>query len=215
MNRFHCLFHCAAAAILVVFQANGAVQVSPGPEPEPQKEAPSAVQATPAGATERALAFQVGARFLTANSGGALDLSGTKIGSKQIFKLYDLNGGELADGDEVKIQYIPGKGGGGQGDVSKSSFWTEIPEGIRRSHQGESFKLKQVGTKFAFQTLKGKFVSQPGEAGALSLVDKQEGALLVDVIDLSHGIPKAPKVPKPEASEAAAPAPADSKPSAE
>jgi hypothetical protein len=213
MKTFHWMFHCAVAAILVVFQANGAVQVSPGPESEPQTGATPAV---PAGATEKSVAFQVGAKFLTANSGGALDLSGMKIGSKQIFKMFDLNGGELADGDEVKIQYIPGKGSaGGSGDVSKSSFWMETPLGVRRSRPGESFKVKQVGTKYAFQNLKGKFVGQPGEEGNLSLVEKQEAALLVDIIDLSNGVPKAPKAPKapkPEASEAAAPAPAEKAP---
>jgi hypothetical protein len=211
MKTFHWMFHCAAAAVLVVFQANGAVQVSP--EPEQQKEAAPAAPAIPAGATEKSVAFQVGAKFLTANAGGYIDLSGAKIGSKQTFKLYDLNGGELADGDEVKIQYIPGKGSaGGQGDVSKSTFWTETPIdsktqpfGVKRSREGQPFKLKQVGTKYAFQNLKGKYVGQPGEEGSLALVDNPEAALLVDIIDVSHGVPKVhkTKAAKPEASAAA------------
>ena len=216
MKTFHWMFHCAATAILVVFQANGAVQVSPGPETEPQKEAASGA---PAEATEKVVAFQVGAKFLTANSGGYLDLSGVKIGSKQTFKLYDLNGGELADGDEVKIQYVPGKGGAtGQGDASKATFWTETPIdsttqpfGVKRSREGQPFKIKKVGTKYAFQNLKGKYVGQPGEEGSLSLVDNQEAALLVDIIDVSHGVPKVhkTKAPKPEASATAAPAAAE------
>ena len=151
---------------------------------------------------------------------------------KAPFTLIDLNGGELADGDEVKIQYIPGKGT--TPDPSKSTFWTETPEGIQRKRQGESFKVKQVGTRHAFLTSKGKFLGQPVE-GALILVDKESDAMLVDIIDLTHGVPKAPKAPKvpkapkpeapkpeaatpeapkPETNETAAPAPAE-KPAAE
>jgi hypothetical protein len=37
-------------------------------------------------------------------------VGGDKIGSKQIFTIIDLSGGNLGDGDEVKIQYIPGRG---------------------------------------------------------------------------------------------------------
>jgi hypothetical protein len=204
MKRSFWTFFSASVAILVALQANAAVQVSPGPEMEPQKEAPAAVQPKPAGATETPVAFQVGEKFITANSGGVLDMTGTKIGSKQGFTLFDLNGGELADGDEVKIQYIPGKGGGNP-DLSKATFWVELPEGIKRKREGDTFKLKQVGTKFAFVTSKGKFVGQPA-GGALTLVDKEQDALLVDIIDLSHGKPKRPKAPKTEPSETAAPA---------
>lgn len=218
MKRSYWTLLTATVMILLALQARAAVQVSPEPGQEPEKQAPPAVQPVPVGATEKLVAFKVGEVYLTASSGGHLDLGVKKIGSKESFTLIDLNGGELADGDEVRIQYVPGKGsGGGPGDLTKASFWVETPEGVTRKRQGDSFKIQHLGgSKFVFQTLKGKFVGRPAEGSVLGLADKQEDALIVDIIDLSHGVPKPPKAPKPaEPTQAAAPAPADSKPAAE
>ena len=211
MKTLHLISFATVAALLLAFQSQAAVQVTPEPEPVPQKGAPPAVQPIPAGATQKLVAFQVGEGYLTAASGGKLDVGVLKIGSKETFTLIDLNGGELADGDEVKIQYVPGKGKGGQGDQTKSNFWLETPEGVTRTREGSSFKIQHLGgSKFVFQTLKGKFVGRPAAGGVLGIVDKQDGALIVDLIDLSQGIPKRPKAPKPaEPTVTAAPAPAE------
>ncbi|HUJ11246.1 MAG TPA: hypothetical protein VL171_14595 [Verrucomicrobiae bacterium] len=201
-----------ASAVVLLFSlpARSAVQVMPRPESEPAKEpAQPAAPSKPAGAVDKPVAFEVDGKYLTADPGNALDLMGDKIGSKQGFTLVDVNGGELADGDEVRIQYIPGKGHGRAGDPTKSSFWVETPEGIRRNREGGSFRIKQVGDKYAFQTDKGKFVGPPAAGGFLTLVDKQEGAMLVKIIDLSHGIPKKPKAPKTEVKETTPPGSSD------
>ena len=205
----------ALTTICLFAQTQAAVQVSPPPESETEK--PAAPQPTPAGAVEKPVAFQVGDKFLSSTTGGGIAASGDKIGSREGFTLIDLNGGEWADGDEVKVEYIPGKGKGlvNKGDVTKASFWTETADGVRRSHQGDTFKLKKMGAKYAFQTSKGKFVGPP-QGYNLTVVDKPDVALLVDIIDLSGGIPKAPKHPKAEeSSDSAAPTPAAAEKSAD
>src|SRR5690349_5628846 len=50
-------------------------------------------------------------KYITANTGGVLDATGLKIGSKQIFTLVDVDGHDLQDGDEVKIRYTPNAAG--------------------------------------------------------------------------------------------------------
>jgi hypothetical protein len=136
-------------------------------------------------------------KYVTANSGGALDLSGTKVGSKQKFTLVDLNGGTLDDGDQVKIRYTPNVGG--KPDPSKDSYWHESAEGIRRSKQSDVFKVKLINGKYAFQTLAGKFLGKPA-GSALSLTDKAEDALVVEIVELAGGsaTAKAPETPPAE-----------------
>ena len=111
-------------------------------------------------------------------------MSGFKIGSKQTFTLVDINGGELVDGDEVKIRDTPHVS---PPDPSKFSYWREAKEGIKRSHDGDSFKSKRVETKCVFVAPSGKFVASPSVAGLLGLSDKQEGALVVELIDSKSG----------------------------
>jgi len=163
----------------------------------------AAVRVSPAEPKEEVVALQVAEkRFITTNPGNSLDLSGSKIGSKQTFTIIDLNGEELADGDEIKIRYTPNSGG--VPDPSKSSYWLEVKEGVKRGKQGDVFKVKRVGPKYALVAPSGKFVAEPVEGGLLGVSDKQDRALLVELIDLSQGIPKKSK--KSTADAPAAPA---------
>jgi hypothetical protein len=78
----------------------------------------------------------------------------------------------------------------------------ERPDGILREKEGDVFKIKKVGTKYAFQTPTGRFVSETVGEGFLRTSDKKESALLVELVDLSSGIPKSPKKSKADASAA-------------
>ena len=120
-------------------------------------------------------------RYITASTGGVLDTSTIKIGSKQIFTLIDVDGHNLHDGDKVRIRYTPHTGG--VPDPSKANYWQESKDGIKRNRNGDPFILKWVDTKCAFQAPSGKYVAAATDAGFLGLSDKQEGALLVDLID--------------------------------
>lgn len=191
-------------AILAAVPLRAAVTVTPTepPKTEPPKAEPPKAELPPG----KPVALQVnGKQYVTANTGGALSANGAKIGSKQVFAIIDLNGGDLEDGDGIKIRYTPNSAG--KPDPSKASYWVEVEGGVKRGKEGGAFKIKKVGTKYAFQAPSGKFVTgTPRDDGVLLLSDKQEGAMLVEFVDLSSGIPKSFKKSKAEASAAEKPA---------
>ena len=193
----------AAVAILAVVPLRAAVTVTPAEPPkenaEPPKVEPPKTEAPKADLPPgKLVALQVSeTQYLQTGPNGVVFVGGDKIGSKQIFTIIDLSGGNLGDGDEVKVQYIPGRGT----DSSKANYWAVRPEGVRRTKEGDVFKIKKVGTKYSFLTLTGKLVSVDKD-GVLEISDKKESALLVELVDLSAGIPKAPKKSKAEASAA-------------
>ena len=142
-------------------------------------------------------------------TGGFLNFGGDKVGSRQIFTIVDLNGNDLADGDTVKVRYTPHSSQ--SADQVKSSYWVEVPEGVKRSSEGSVFKIKVVDTKYVFQAPSGKFMTGAVKSNVIGLSDKQADALLLDFIDVSSGAPKAPK----KAAAPATAAPAPDKPAAE
>src|ERR1039457_1273910 len=163
----------AVLGMLAAIPLQAGVKVTAAPEP-----------------LEKPVAFRTADnKCITTVTGGLLTLGGEKIGSKQTFTIIDLNGTNLADGDPVKVRYTPG----GQ---TKSSYWVETPDGIKRNSEGSVFKIKVVDTKYAFQTSSGKFITGVEKEGLFSLSDKQADALLVQLVDLSTGVPKTPKKPK-------------------
>ena len=171
----------------------------------------AAVQLTSAQETEKSVAFLTAdKKYITTAPSGALDLSGTKVGSKQIFTLIDVNGGELADGDSVKIRYTPNSPTGP--DASKANFWRETKEGLKRGHEAEVFKVKKVDTKYAFVTPASKFVAAPATPGPLTLSDKQEGALLVEIVEAPAVVVAPKKAAQPEAAQPEAVKPDPAKP---
>jgi hypothetical protein len=164
----------AAIGILVALPVQAGVRVTAAPEP-----------------LEKPVAFRTADnKYVTTVTGGFLNLSGEKIGSKQIFTLIDLNGTNPADGDPVKIRYTPG---GLSGDTTKTSYWRETAEGIKRGSEAGVFKIKLVDSKYAFQAPSGKFVTGIVTDNVLGLSDKQANALLLELVDLSAGVPKTPK----------------------
>jgi hypothetical protein len=150
--------------------------------------------------TEISVAFlTANSKYITATTGGVLDLTGMKIGSKQKFTLIDISGGQLDDGDQVRIRYIPGGGT----DVAKTSYWFETKDGVKRGHNGDVFKLKRVDTKYAFLTPSGKYVAAGTGTALLGLSDKPEGALLVELVDPASGASKSKAPKQPAATEPA------------
>lgn len=150
----------AATAMLAAVQLLVAVRVSS----EEQKE--------------KRIAFRTSEnKYITASPNLSLDLSGTAVGSKQTFTLIDLNGGKLADGDQVRIQYIPGSAT--KPDPSKASFWQMAGDGVKRGHDGDVFKIKLVKPKDALNTSSGIPAAEPGEESALAVTNGQESASLV------------------------------------
>ena len=186
-------FIVAAMAMLVAAQSRGGVKVSSGQEQD----------------TEKVVVFRVELRkFVTADPPNRLTFTGDRPGSKQKFTLIITNGTEIADGDEARIRYTPNSGG--KPDPSKSSYWIETKEEVRRGKEGgDVFKIKQVKTKYAIQAPSGKFVARTLWGYGFGLSDKQDDALLVDIMD--PAVAKAalqqpaPETPAPEAPAPPAP----------
>src|SRR5579871_5270083 len=149
MKKVHIVF--ALAGVLAIWNSprvNAGVQVDAGDT------------------SEKLVTFQMpDHKYITANPGGELDGSGLKVGSKQRFSIVDLNGGDLKDGDSIKIRYNPGVAL----DATKSTYWIETAQGIKRGHDADTFKVKKVDTKYALQAPSGKYVAAPGPAGSGAL----------------------------------------------
>lgn len=144
--------------------------------------------------TERTVAFRTpDQKYITASPNLSLDLSGTKVGSKQTFTLIDINGGELSDGDEVKVRYTPGVAEGAA--PANPSYWQASGDGVKRSGKVSTLKVKKVGENYAFQTLEGKFVAAPKTEGALALVETQDAGLVVELVAAKAPAPKKAETP--------------------
>ncbi len=173
---------------------------------------------------ETMVAFRVtGNNYITAVPGNYLTLTNGKLGNKQKFTIIDITGGDLQDGDEVRVRYAPH--GGKDADTTKSTYWLENSDGVGRGKDGDVFKLKRVDTKFALVTPTGKFVAPPKNDTALGVSAKQDGALLMEILDAKTGASVIPPAADSTASTspstsdktetnspAAAPAPSTDKP---
>jgi hypothetical protein len=170
---------------------------------------PAAVKVDTAEPIETLVAFRVAAnKYIGTSPSNSLELAVGKIGSKQRFTIIDLTGGNLQDGDEIRIRYTPHNG--------KPSYWLENTAGVRRGRDGDVFKLKRVDTKFVLVTPTGKFVAPPVDTHALGVSAKQDGALVMEIIDVSSGtsVVKPPDQPASGSTAPAAPtAPAPTPPS--
>jgi len=82
-------------------------------------------------------------------TGGFLNLNGEKIGSKQKFTIIDLNGGDLMDGDPVKIRYTPGWSG--RRGSNEEQLLVESADGIKRNSEGSVFKIRWWATSTHFK----------------------------------------------------------------
>jgi hypothetical protein len=138
--------------------------------------------------TEKLVAFRVLTnKYITTQPGNLLECSGTKIGSKQKFTLIDITGGALTDGHEVRIRYTAG-------GTLKTSYWQEVKDGVKRGTDGDAFKIRRVDTRCALETMGGNFVAPPVTNGMLSVTNKLDGAMLLELVDLSSV--KGPKIPE-------------------
>jgi len=160
---------------------------------------PAAVNVNTAEPIETVVTFRVAAnKYISTTPSNSLSLVGGKISSKETFTIIDITGGNLQDGDGVRVRYTPHAK---PGEVAKPSYWVENSAGVRRGRDGDVFKLKRVDAKFALVTPTGKFVAPPTSPIALGVSAKQDDALLVEIIDVKSGA----SVIKPPDQPAAAP----------
>lgn len=146
----------------------------------------SSVHSAKAQAVEKTVAFKTPeGKYISAAKDSMYDLSGTAPKGRETFNLVDENGGELADGDSIKVMLLDGTKG-----------WKMKEEGLARG-SAVRFKVKKVGEKWAIQTKDGKFLGAT-PSGAVGAVDTVEAALQLEIV------PVASAEKKPAASPAAA-----------
>jgi hypothetical protein len=144
--------------------------------------------------TERTVSFRTGGYvkyYISMVPQGGLSASGKEIAERQVFKLVDLNGGELADGDSIQIKYAPADG--------KPSYWHE-GEGVvnrvgTKPDEACTFKVKlkeksdkeksdkAAPTILTLQTASGKFVSITSRTDPLVTTDVQDKAAVLEIME--------------------------------
>lgn len=150
-------------------------------------------------AVEKTVAFKTAdGKYISAAPNSAVDLSGTKVGSRQVFVLVDTNGGELSDGDSVKIM----QAGGDLNDPSAKGLKVARDGAISRGASPNAFTLKKMDTKWAFQTPDGKFVGAT-PSGGVGTVDTPDTALQVELVEAAAKEKK--PAPAPASTDAAVP----------
>jgi rhamnogalacturonan acetylesterase len=155
--------------------------------------------------TEKNVALRVMAnnRYVTSVPQGRLDTSGKQITSRQTFVLVDLNGGEIAEGDDVLIKWAP--------SGTRPTYLREGEGNVQRSGNKPDaactfkIKLKEKSNKDApqsvvLQTASGKFVSVPSAGAAPATTETQDNAATLEIVD----VPKADDAGKTATTTAAA-----------
>ena len=138
------------------------------------------------------------ARYATAVPKGGLNVQGTEVGNRQVFILVDVNGGDLADGDDVQIKYSDGQ---------DSTYWNEGGEKISRVRGGTEksthFTVKKTDAGISLKAASGKFVTAPSKTDAPTLTDAAESAIVFEVVENPTVATKAPAEPTASPSPAA------------
>lgn len=105
--------------------------------------------------------------------GGKMDTSATEIGNNQIFQMIDLNGGQLSNGDTVKIIFGQGQTQSQWHEDKENSLINRVPTRGARDEEC-IFKILVVGGKVLLQTPSGKFVATSEDGKSLITTDKKD-----------------------------------------
>lgn len=155
---------------------------------------------TPVQAAEgKAAAFELASEsrqlYVTTPAGGGLHTVGTAITPREIFQVADLNGGELEDGDGVKIFY-------------ENSVWSEEGDLVRRvAERGANeatlvFTIVKDGEAYKLKTPSGSFVGpqKTDEKGTAVLQTTSEQGEALGIKFVWDPVPSATPTP-PEKTE--------------
>ena len=113
--------------------------------------------------------------------GGKMDASSAKIGSNQIFQMVDLNGGQLTNGDSLKLIFGQAPSLSQLHEDKENSLINRVP--IRGAKDEECiFKILIVGKNVILQTPSGKFVATSEDGKSLITTDKKDDSSLLTAI---------------------------------
>ena len=122
--------------------------------------------------------------YVLIGGGGFTYLGDKKEDHRQVFTLIDLNGGEIADGDEVHVRTDAGG--------SKPTYWINGGENVWRGRKPEPVTIKKVKDQYMFHMGDQKFITESVDK-MLVLMDDEKFALKVKIIPAV-----APATPEPE-----------------
>ena len=104
---------------------------------------------------------------------GGMDASAKEITPKQIFQMVDLNGGQLANGDSVKILFGEGQTQSQLHEDTEKNLIHRIPSKGAKD-DGCIFKIIVVGANVLLQTPSGKYVAGSADGKSLITTDKKD-----------------------------------------
>jgi Fascin domain len=113
--------------------------------------------------------------------GGKMDASSLKISNNQIFQMIDLNGGQLANGDSIKILFGDEKTRSQLREDTENNLIHRIPAKGAKD-DGCIFKILVVGQNVLLQTPSGKFIGTSEDGKSLIRTDKKDGTSLLTAV---------------------------------
>lgn len=113
--------------------------------------------------------------------GGKMDASASEIGNNQIFQMIDLNGGQLSNGDAVKIIFGQAQTQSQLHEDKENNLINRVP--TRGAKDEECiFKILVVGAKVLLQTPSGKFVATSEDGKSLITTDKKDDSSFLTAV---------------------------------
>lgn len=136
----------------------------------------------PTQSTNYTVAFKLNnGKHLGMVGGGKMDASSAEIGNNQIFQLIDLNGGQLSNGDTVKIIFGQGPTQSQLHEDKDNGLINRVP--TRGAKDEECiFKILVVGKNILLQTPGGKFVATSEDGKSLITTDKKDDSSFLTAV---------------------------------
>ncbi|MBX7171014.1 MAG: hypothetical protein K1X72_08655 [Pyrinomonadaceae bacterium] len=128
----------------------------------------------PTTSTNYTLSFKFkNGNYLGMVANGGMDASSKEITPKQIFLMVDLNGGELANGDSVKILFGEGQTQSQLREDAEKNLIHRIP--LRGAKDdGCIFKIFSTAQGVLLQTASGKYLAIAADGKSLTTTDKKD-----------------------------------------
>jgi hypothetical protein len=136
--------------------------------------------------TAASAVYSVAFKFKNGNhlgmvANGGMDASSKEISAKQIFQMVDLNGGQLANGDTVKILFGEGQTQSQLHEDAEKNMIHRIPSRGAKD-DGCIFKILVVGGSILLQTPSGKYLSVATDGKSLTTTDKKDDTSLLTAV---------------------------------
>lgn len=136
----------------------------------------------PTTATSYTVAFKFkNGNYLGMIPQGGMGAGAKEISSKEIFQMVDLNGGQLANGDSIKILFGEGQTQSQlREDVEKNLIHRIPSKGAK--DDGCIFKILVIGQNILLQTPSGKYVGTSTDGKSVTITDNKDDTSLLTAV---------------------------------